>query len=260
MQKKLKRSDLKKIENSDWQILSDYVKAMRPFAMALDVLQGQNLASLGYVLSALTVIKSKMSNLSFCTIHGTRFRMALNNCLISRFQKILEFDKDNKDLILAAATHPEFKLSWIENESDRNFVRNLLISECSQITEESPMIDEENVEDRPVENTFFSCLKRISLENRRHSSDSASASIESIQYLEENLGNISCFSGNKFSTIKKLFIKFNTTLSSSAPVERLFSQALMIFSPRRNRMNDNTFEMNIFLKHNMELLLANRSN
>lgn len=169
MQKKLKRSELKKIESSDWQILSDYVKAMCPFASALDVLQGQNLASIGYVLRTLSVVKSKMMNTSFSTIHGTRFRMALSNCIISRFQTILEFNEDNKELLLAAATHLEFKLSWIENESDRIFVGNLLISECSQIAKESDMINEGNDEDGPVENSFFSCLKRMSFESRRSS-------------------------------------------------------------------------------------------
>jgi len=52
------------------------------------------------------------------------------------------------------------------------------------------------------------------------------------------------------STIKKLFVTYNTTLPSSAPVERLFSSAGLIETPRRNKLSDKMIEVLLMLKVN----------
>lgn len=53
-----------------------------------------------------------------------------------------------------------------------------------------------------------------------------------------------------YPTIRKVYFKFNTTLSSSGAVERLFSQSSLIFTPRRNRILPSNFEYCLLLHHN----------
>ena len=73
-------------------------------------------------------------------------------------------------------------------------------------------------------------------------------SIEVLQYLEDPNTNLESL--HRYPKIKSVFLKFNTSLTSSAPVERLFSFASIILQGRRGRVTDKNFEKLTLLKAN----------
>jgi len=66
------------------------------------------------------------------------------------------------------------------------------------------------------------------------------------QYLQSNKRNIQSLAD--YSSVARAFIKANSALPSSAAVERLFSTAGIILSPRRCKMTDQLFDEIVFLK------------
>ena len=56
---------------------------------------------------------------------------------------------------------------------------------------------------------------------------------------------------DNYLTMRKAFIRYNTSLCASAPVERLFSFAGFIHSPARGCLSDRLFEKLVVLKGNL---------
>ena len=55
---------------------------------------------------------------------------------------------------------------------------------------------------------------------------------------------------HRYPKIKNVFLKFNTSLTSSTPVEHLFSFAFIILQGRKGRLTDKNFEKLTLLKAN----------
>lgn len=57
---------------------------------------------------------------------------------------------------------------------------------------------------------------------------------------------------NSYPLVKQLFMKYNTTLPSSAPVERLFSYGGNVLTSSRSRMSDEHMEQ-VLLRYNRKV-------
>ena len=76
--------------------------------------------------------------------------------------------------------------------------------------------------------------------------------LEYSQYLEDPAIELSML--HKYPNVKALFLKYNTRIPSSAPVEHLFSFGGLIHTAKRNRLSDKMFETLLMLKANAKFI------
>lgn len=149
---------------------------------------------------------------------------------------------------MAAITLPEMKADFIENDVDFHFAKQLLIEEYRQL-KRTETVPENLPESAPQSGEFvrrFNSRRVI----RSHSFESEiEADVNT--FLSSPETDYKIF--QRFPEMRHIFLKYNTTLSSSAAVERVFSQTLMIFTPRRNRLSADHFEQALMLKHNRDI-------
>ena len=175
--------------------------------------------------------------------------MFFTNCeaLAKRFGHYFEYESCR----LASSFHPQFRLSWLpwffddpleaENRLKRKMFDILVAADSAVETLSS---DTDHDRDESTSDAFIGYLftqqKRQKSSNADRVETFLSAvppkSIDAKSFDDEGL--------------KKLFIQYNTTLPSTAAVERLFSLGKYILKPKRCGHNDEHFEMLATLKGN----------
>jgi len=66
-----------------------------------------------------------------------------------------------------------------------------------------------------------------------------------LRYLQDSSCELSML--NKHKSVKSIFLRYNSTIPPSAPIERLFSTGAIVLSKRRNRLNDDLLEKLLLL-------------
>jgi hypothetical protein len=148
------------------------------------------------------------------------------------------------DAVIATVRHPYFKQRWLginkacDAESQRNSAKKLLMRTAATFHEITQADDDYAGASDGDEYFGFG----------KSSSASFSADINVLAYLNDY--DRAFTSLKKHLLIKSIFIRCNTTFSSSAPVERLFSFVGITMIPKRNVLSDNTFETLVLLRCN----------
>ncbi len=259
----LEKLKLPKFKPDEFEFLGEWVKTMSPFAAALDLLQGEhtNEAYFGAILPTMLELYKKLEAMSSTSIkYCTPLVQALKTGMESRFPNLLSFDKaysHAKEYIIAAVSHPYFRLRWI-NPADKPAAQVLFLHELKKNTALDSNLsaandaanictDAEHRHGSSSSDSFFAFTHDV----REITDATTSITNEGMSYLQDTQ-----FSKDLSSTLKQypavenLFRLTNTATPSSAPVERVFSSAGLIFLPRRNRLSDKKFENLLFLKKN----------
>lgn len=242
----MEKLSIAKFKTSDILFFEEYIQVMQPVANALDLLQTENNMYLGFVLPTLLIIQHKLEvqNLNYCR----NLRLVLLEGIQSRFGYILNFkNSECKTYLLASISHPKFKLGWLSKSDDgsKQFCIDCFVSEAEKFLNG-------NVSDSDTSRTssdeFFSMFKSPVESAGTQNTISNKVKVQCLSYLDNKEKNLTML--NMYPVVKEMFYKYNTTLPSSAPVERMFSVGGQIMTPRRNRLSDEMFEMLLFLKGN----------
>lgn len=211
------------ISSNERTFLIEYLSFMAPVAIALDRLQGDINCYLGLVLPTLVKLKQMLSTLELSSA-SSQVRDILLKKIDERFGHLFKEDS----YVLATVTHPRFKLAWLSSNEEKTNCKWKLeaIIGNRNAAVLSPVSDQDDF---------------LTFDDRVPESRS-----ELERYLNDKDKSLSML--DKYPTIKALFIKYNTSLPSSAPVERLFSHASLVLTTHRSRLSDILLEHLVLLK------------
>lgn len=166
-----------------------------------------------------------------------------------RFKHILTFSSaESRPYILSSVFHPKFKMNWVPKD-DIPYVKDIFLTECNKLYNSNLSFEpSESVLDE--DDDFFSVFNEI--EDTVGNRQERVAELEALEYITNKNKSLNILDNTK--VLKHAFLKYNTTLPSSASVERLFSKAIQILTPRRNRLKDEILEQILFLKCNYDLI------
>lgn len=236
---------LPRLKPIEMEFLREYDMVMSPLAATLDVLQGDISCFYGMLLPKLVLLRNRVA--AACNgdlVHAKPLALAIHEGLTSRYGHYFSLELTVSGAILAAVSHPQFKLRWVQPDK-RDEVLSMFLLQVTRAasTDTSTASAHDSTpddEDYGYDTTPVTSNVAMSAENR--------AKIEAMNYLEDPSKDINSLS--KYPLIYGLFVRFNTDLPSSAPVERLFSAGGLILTPRRNKLSDATFEKLLMLKTN----------
>lgn len=239
----------KPLTTADFEYLKEYLRCTKDLAKAIDLLQGEKYCHYGYLLPTLVRLRHKMQLLgvsSDIAICQPIIRATING-LEKRFKAMFEVTGEGKVAAIAAVSHPEFKIRWLGclTEAQQKIVYDFVVSAVSENTPVTPPPNAQPAS--PIDEWDFGSKPTI-FDSMHCAFNHATSEVEVTRYLGDDSKDFAMLL--KYPNIRKVFLKYNTPLPSSAPVERLFSYATMLDLPKFNRLTDCNFEKRVLAKVN----------
>lgn len=183
--------------------------------------------------------------------------LGLLNALEIRFKNIFNIVDEGTTSAVTAAFHPKFKLNWLvslNSKAQANVMAAIKLT-LNQSHQESTNGEEFFEEDDFFDFTNYSENDSGEMSTSLHTFGTSDPEAMYQKFLAHKSSDFSIL--DLYPNVKRIFIKFNTPLPSSAPVERLFSYATMFNLPKFNKLSDSNFELRVIMKCNLSAAKKN---
>lgn len=237
--------ELLSIENTltgcDFEYIEEFLTCTQPFAEAVDILQSKKHCYYGVVLPVLFALRPKLeklinNNWVYCKPISQSFLASVNK----RFEHFYNFTtEESLKAAIASVTHPQFKNRWfcqVKSENQKKILQTLKELIAVEINLAQDNLHCASIE--PSVSDFFDFGESEIAEQ--------SSELKMNLYLSDPNQRIDML--HKYHEIKKIFIKYNTPIPSSFPVQQLCSFATMKFLTRAHDLDYKHFETRILLK------------
>ena len=238
---------IKPLTDSEMTFLSRYCDILKPVAEALDILQNEDNCYYGTILPTLYTLRRKLQRIGQSYDNATWMYTLpgkIIDLLHERFSRVFV----EKEAKLAAISHPYFKNRWCDTQAEKDDLHKILLDEIRQTKREvridtplPPDARHSKNDSKPEYVGFYDFTESVDI------TEDAETELAAYMRRENTVQSLA-----NFPTVKQIFMKYNTTLPSSAPVERLFSLGGLILTPKRCRLSDEHFERLVLLRYNAE--------
>ncbi|MPC93003.1 hypothetical protein E2C01_088118 [Portunus trituberculatus] len=246
------------ITEVDIRVLKEYKLVMQPVAQCLDMLQVEGKAYMGTLLPSIWLMKVSLEEQSqnVNLLYARPLLQALLRGFEKRFGHLFEADK----LLMATALHPNFTLKALETIAPEKVekIKNMITRELRAIIEpreEQQQLGQPTMQEpQDLDTRLFNKLFARGVANQQQ--DVREVLRKSMEEWVPSQGELawSLFPCQHREMWVDLFIKYNTSLPSSASVERLFSMAGDVLRAKGSSLDEVSFEELVFLKGNIDLL------
>lgn len=262
--------------NNDFKILEEVVDILEPFYEISIKCQSDNIATVSIIVPSLVHciihLREIRANLSFCAKLTEQLHVSIDkrfSGIIHRLNLMnVEINEPFNDPIYFMTTllDPSFKFYWLrglnlsinnENRLKQNMIQMIIdeISQDSSLT--SPQARSEAIS---VPLMISKRKKKLFVYDESDESANGKLTLDPVTELESYLNDpirtefSHYWSTSRLTTLKTLMKRIFSVQASSAPIERVFSQAGLILSSRRTNMNEQLFKDLLFLKVNQNLM------
>ena len=278
-----------KFTNTDFIVLQEAIDILEPFTEITLRIQSESVVTISLVVPSIVHLLDHLNAMKSSVTYLKKLISQLESAINKRFAGIVSYlsqqpvsvDEPYSDPIyfVASVLDPQFKLHWLQqmkyNPAVESKMKQLLIQTVLNECEQTKHIPSDTLQSHTQ---YSSSSSRTSSSSVSQSGSGPAIKRRKLFYYENGsdssfdskLGPIDelnafltdpvrskfplYWKSSSFSLLKSVVRRVFSVQASSAPVERAFSQAGLILSPKRTSMLTELFQTLVFLRVNQKLL------